>query len=360
MLERNIENELFHLYYDTEPAVLERLDLCRGDDDFRCVYITDDGKAKLAIKHTSNTFTDAERVRCWARLMDEYNKLGIYCPRIVTNKHGERIYEYTEDGREYLVYAEEFSKYDTAEHIGVDGLRDENGRPSYIDDMLRSVGKVAAARFDFMKFRSAYCLLEPFCEPDTTDEGTECAEAFFAFVKEELPGYSARADKLKKLYYANQEALRNVYAALPESCFQADLGPSNVLLDGENKFAGLIDFNLSGREPVLNYTVRAALWKIYDNRLYNRDDGDRELFWYDDALDRIRINEFLHNIECIEEFYDFSDTERAVFPVLFRYMNSFWWQHTREIKRIKDDDAKITMLLDWLEHQMTRDDIRLP
>jgi hypothetical protein len=41
-------------------------------------------------------------------------------------------------------------------------------------------------------------------------------------------------------------------------------------------------------------------------------------------------------------------------------MNSFWWFHLEEIKLIKDDDSKITKLFDWLEYQMTRDDIRLP
>ena len=77
-------------------------------------------------------------------------------------------------------------------------------------------------------------------------------------------------------------------------------------------------------------------------------------------LDDLRIKLFLENIGYIQENYKFTDLERDVFPTLFRYINSFWWFHLDEIKLIMDNDSKITQLFDWLEHQMTRDDIRLP
>ena len=31
------------LYYDTDVTIVKALDLCRGDDDYRKVYIVDDG-----------------------------------------------------------------------------------------------------------------------------------------------------------------------------------------------------------------------------------------------------------------------------------------------------------------------------
>lgn len=354
------EEQIFNLYYDSPPSIIESLDLCRGDIDFRKVYITDDSIKKLEIKHTSNSFTDATRICEWSRLIDEYNKLGIYCPRIVINKNGNQYYKYSENGRDYFIFAEEFSKYDTAEHIGTEKLRDENGKPFYTDNVLRSVGKVAAAHFDFMTFHSAHCMLEPYSPPDTTDEGTECALLFRDYVRDNIPKYYPRVEKLNELFFKNQAALSEIYSTLPVSCFQADLNESNILLDNNNAFVGLIDFNLSGKEPVLNYTVRAALWQIYDKCLYDSNDDDRDLYWYSKALDDIRINSFLHNLKYIEEYYQYTDIERMAFPVLFRYMNSFWWQHVSEIKRIKDNYVKIDSLLCWLEYQMTRDDIRLP
>lgn len=358
----DIERQIFRLYYDNIPENVQKIDHNIDDDDFRRAYIADDGRKKLVIKLASNTFTDQSRIQGWGRLIDEYNKLGIYCPRILPNKNGDLTWQYTENGRDYIVYAEEYAKYDTAEQAGADGLKDETGRPSFVDDVLRSVGKVAASHFDFLPFHSLYCLLEPFSAPDTTDEGTECAILFRDYVREELPKYSARADKLMELYYANQDALRKIYPSLPVSCFQADINDSNVLLDENRKFVGLIDFNLCGREPVLNYAVRLAQLQVYNDRFDDPEDTDsyRQLYWYDEKLDQLRIKEFLHNLAVIGEFYHFSDAEREAFPVLLRYIDSFWWEHVNEIRKIKDDDAKITMLFDWLEHQMTRDDIRLP
>ena len=72
------------------------------------------------------------------------------------------------------------------------------------------------------------------------------------------------------------------------------------------------------------------------------------------------IKLFLENIGYIQEHYAFSDFEKEVFPVLFRYINSFWWFHLDEIKLIKEDACKIAQLFDWLERQLIRDDMRLP
>ena len=181
---------------------------------------------------------------------------------------------------------------------------------------------------------------------------------FVDYIRQNLPAHLSRAEALLELYYQRQEELLTVYPLLPTSCFQADLNDSNILLDENNQFVGLIDFNLCGKEPILNYAIREALWNVADNRLFG--EKDRRLYFYDEELDKLRIKLFLENIGYIQESYEFSEFEKEVFPVLFRYMNSFWWFHLDEIALIKNDEPKIEKLLDWLEHQMTRDDIRLP
>ncbi|MBR4960463.1 MAG: phosphotransferase [Clostridia bacterium] len=345
------------LYFDTEPAV-QVLDLCRGDNDFRKVYIANDGKRKLVIKYMSNTFSDRRRIEGWLRLMDAYRDAGIYCPAVIPARTGETICCETKDGRDYFCYAEEFAVYETAEHIGEEDCRDEDGNYTYTPDVMRSLGKIASAGLDFLDWSSAYCLLEPFSPPDTTDEGTECALLFRDYVKENLPRHLPRTEALLDLFYRNQAELKKIYHTLPVSCFQGDLNESNILLDENRRFAGLIDFNLCGREPVLNYTVREALWAVYDRCLFGENDA--RLCHYDKALDDIRIRSFLRNMAYVQETYTFSEQEREAFPLLFRYMNSFWWQTLSEIERVHEDEESITKLLDWLEHQMTRDDIRLP
>lgn len=346
------------LYYDTEVSNVKTIDLCRGDDDYRKVHIVDDGHRKLVIKYLSNTFSDKRRIEGWFKLMDEYRKIGLYCPAVVPNLRGELLHCDTLDGRDYYTYAEEYSVYETAEHIGKEKLKDEQGHDCYTPDVMRSLGKIASAGIDILDWGSAYCLLEPFCAPDTTDEATECAEAFVKYIRENLPAHLPRAEALLEMFYERQEKLRAVYYLLPTSCFQADLNDSNILLDENNRFVGLIDFNLCGREPVLNYAVREALWGVSDKRLFGEKDS--RLYFYDSELDDLRIKLFLENIGYIQENYEFSEFEKEVFPILFRYMNSFWWFHLDEIKLIKENENKITQLFDWLDYQMTRDDIRLP
>lgn len=358
------------LYYDTDVTIVQALDLCRGDEDYRKVYIVDDGERKIVIKHLSNTFSDRRRIGGWFALMDEYRKTGLYCPAIVPNLYGELLHCDTKDGREYYTYAEEFSLYETAEHIGAEACKDENGHDIYIPDVMRSLGKIASAHLDMLDWPSCYCLLEPFCAPDTTDEGTECAVEFVKYVRENLPAHLPRAEALLELFYKRQEELRIVYPSLPTSCFQGDLHSGNILLDENHHFVGLLDFNLCGKEPILNYAVREALFHVSDKRLVGENDSG--LYFYDPELDELRNQLFLENIRYIQEYYTFNELEKEVFPILFRYMNSFWWAHLYELESIQNDDrnrnsngnldrdSKINRLFDWLEHQMTRDDIRLP
>lgn len=99
------------LYYDTEVSDIKTLDLCRGDDDYRKVYIVDDGNRKLVIKYLSNTFSDKRRIEGWFKLMDEYRKIGLYCPAIVPNCNGELLHCDTVDGRDYYTYQHIFDNY---------------------------------------------------------------------------------------------------------------------------------------------------------------------------------------------------------------------------------------------------------
>lgn len=346
------------LYYDAEVSDVTALDLCRGDDDYRKVYIVDDGHRKLVIKHLSNTFSDRHRIEGWFKLMDEYRKTGLYVPAIVPNRSGALLHCDTVDGRDYYIYAEEYAIYETVEHVGIEHCKDAQGRDCFMPDVLRSLGKIASAKLDILDWPSAYCLLEPFCAPDTTDESTDCAISFVDYIRDHLPAFLPRAEALLEMFYQRQKDLNAVYPALPTSCFQADLNKNNILLDENRNFIGLIDFNLCGKEPVLNYAVREALWGVWDKRLFG-EKGSR-LYFYDKELDDLRISLFLDNLAYIQETYEFSPFEKEAFPILFRYMNSFWWFHLDEIQRIKEDEHRITQLFDWLEHQMTRDDIRLP
>lgn len=176
------------LYYDTEMIDIEVKDSSRGDSDFRKAYIVNDGESKIVIKYFSNSFSNQNRILGWFQLMEEYRKIGLYCPNIIPNRYGERLYKHTIDGRDYYIYAEEFAAFNTAAQLDVE-------KKQYMPDVLRDLGTIASKRLDFLDFPSAYCLLEPFTNVDTTDDVTECALLFTEYIKNNLPQHLPRAKK---------------------------------------------------------------------------------------------------------------------------------------------------------------------
>ena len=176
------------LYYDTEMIDIEVKDSSRGDSDFRKAYIVNDGESKIVIKYFSNSFSNQNRILGWFQLMEEYRKIGLYCPNIIPNRYGELLYKHTIDGRDYYIYAEEFAAFNTAAQLDVE-------KKQYMPDVLCALGTIASKRLDFLDFPSAYCLLEPFTNVDTTDEVTECALLFMEYIKNNLPQHLPRAKK---------------------------------------------------------------------------------------------------------------------------------------------------------------------
>ncbi len=271
------------------------------------MYIIESRTQKLVIKYTLNTFTDDERITGLLALTEAYNKLGIYCPQNIKTLSGNPYYKYEVTGKIYYIYAEEYARYQTAEYIGEDQYKNSDGVPRYYEGMFKSVGKVANAHLNVMQLPSAYCMLEPFCPPDTTDEQTECAELFFEYIYKNIPQFTAEADELKRIFYLIKDKISKVYHLFPTSCFQADLNQTNVLLDDNGFFAGLIDFNLCGKEPIINYVMRDALWR---SNIF--DDGAFLTLEEYEENDLKRRGLFLSNLQIINEEYHFSDIEREM------------------------------------------------
>jgi len=345
-----------NLYCTNPPEHIETLDLCRGVHDFRKVYIVSDGQKKFVIKHCSNEFSNLEKITGWFHLADSYNDLGIYCPACIPTLSGNSIFHYTENHRDYYVYAEEYAKFYTATQIGRENLNDATGQPIYLPDLMRSIGKVASAHFDFLNWPSQFCLLEAHSN-GATDETTLAAMKFSKQIDNICPEFHERMENILNLFFKLQTELKNIYFQLPASCFQGDLNDSNILLNQNNQFAGIIDFNVCGREPVLNYAIREALMHIEDSVLFDEDGN--ELYFYSDELETIRVRSFMKNIGYISELYTFNDFERSVFPLLFRYISSFWWEQVHALKQFSNNKNKVEKILDWIEFQLTRQDIQL-
>lgn len=342
--------EMFLIYRDRQPLHYEIKDMSRGEADFRQAIIADWGEEKRVIKIACNAFTTAHRINGWRQAIDAYRDMGYYCPRILPNRAGNFAETISYNGRDCVVFAEEFSAYQTAKQFGRENIR-KNGRYIFRDDAIRMTAKVAAAHLDCADFPSVWCILERFDPSEADDEVMECAVGFKEIIEEEVPQYRERFQRIWDAFLKNKEELSHVYHQLPTSVFQADLNESNILLDKDLRFAGVLDFNLCGRETVLNMLFRDAFVN-FDEEI--PDEAENNAF-YVDGISEKAYAVFMDNLLLAKEFYAFTQAEIKAAPLLYRYVRPFWWNTFNALRRDKEDTGKVARILDWIETEQTRE-----
>lgn len=319
--------ELYSLFFDGEPVSYTFIDTGRGEQDFRRTFIiTEKSGVKRVIKLADNDFTFPEKIAVWQRAVTEYRKLGYYCPEIFCDKTG-RFPTVRFDGRKCAAYAEEFSPYKTAED-----RNDENAAKTdydkYFADIWTMTAKVAGEYFDYSVYPSGYCLFERFCPSDKVYEVLEVALEWKKTADSLPEKFRTQTERIWRLWTENRDRLEKVYHTLPTSVFQADLNSTNILLDDEEKFVGVFDFNLCGRDVFLNYLIR----EIGD------DEPEKE---------RQRICQAL---ETAREHYIFSQAEKDCVLMLYRCLKPLW--NTLKVTD-KTPDEEIRAQLDSAEHKLT-------
>lgn len=342
-------NSIFNLYDSRQPKQTEYHDSSRGDDDIRKTYIVEYSNGeKYAIKVCKNAFTTPVRVKGWAELIEHYNRLNIYCPKIIQNRYGD----YTAQIDGFLVYAEEYMKYQPAA-----GRNDAaSGERKYEKQLYESIGLVAANPAPLVPWHTAYCIYDKFDENDKYDENLECAIATRDFYRDNIPKYAPKAEALFREYCRRREKFESVYRLLPKSVFQGDLNSSNILVDRDGSFKGLIDFNLSGTETILNYAFCESYGCL-------EDDSEIDLLLDSDALKK-RDGHTKLRLSWIGTRYKFTDFEKEVFNEYYNIVAPFRWPYhcfflTLLNSRDKYPDGRkyAGLILDWIEYQMTRNDV---
>ena len=342
--------ELFLLYSDHQPLHWEYKDTSHGEDDLRCTVFAQWEERKLAIKITCNDFTSPHRVEVWQKTAAAYLAMGYYCPQIVASRNGNFAETVEYEGRQCVVYAEEFSRYKAADQFEEKQII-QNGRNIYHDSALRFLCTVGAARLDLADFPSGLCILERFCPSDPCDEVMECALEFKEIIEKQFPEYRKRFQQIWDSFLANRDALGQIYGQLPASVFQADLNPTNILLDDDLRFVGVLDFNLCGRDAVLNVLFR-ELWINFDE---DSLDKRKNNMYYAEKNNEAALQSFLHNLMLVKATYSFTELERQAAPLLYRYLRVFWWRPLHALKRDKDDPEKVGAILAWIEKEQARE-----
>ena len=324
-MDNEIKN-IFSLFSDDTPLALREIDTSRGDADFRATFIVEAaGGKKLVLKLADNDFTFPEKIAVWQRTVEEYRRLGYYCPRILRDRSGAfPLVEFR--GHRCAAYAEEFAQYAPVE----DRFSEDYGENAalyerYLPDIWRMTARIAALHLDYTDYPSAYCLYETFCPSDKTDEVLENALAWKEYAGTLPDGFADQVRRIWQLWTENRAKLEPIYKKLPTSVFQADLNASNVLLDEEGRFVGVYDFNLCGRDVFLNYLMRES-------------DGVSGIF---------------RALQIASEVYRFSDLEKDAALMLYRCLKPLWYTSVQDLKKAGQDPDAIRICLDETERALT-------
>jgi len=318
---------VLELFFDEAPSKIEVRNTSHGEEDFREAILAEwvSGE-KYVIKLAYNDFTFAEKIEAWKRCAEEYLKLGYYCPRILHSKNGN-FPTVRYKGYDCVVYAEEYSKYRSAEDFGPDAASD------YMDDAFAMTAKVAAAKFDYTDYPSGYCLFERFCPSDDTDEVMANALEWKTYADTLPSDFQNQVTRIWQRWIENREALERIYRDLPTSVFQADLNTGNILLDDNGKFVGVLDFNLCGKDVFLNYLLR-------------------EIRGTDEEYE---LNSILCILKKIRGIYRFSDLEKETALQLYRCIKPLWFTRVQALKAAGSEIKAIRECLDRTEFVQTRE-----
>ena len=317
---------IFSLFSDGTPTAVQSIVTSRGDADFRVTFLIEtDLGSKYVLKLADNDFTFPDKIAVWQRTVEEYRKLGYYCPKIFRDKSGRfPIVDFR--GHKCAAYAEEYALFRSAEDRFADNFgQNASLYNSYKRDIWQMTARIAAQNFDYTAYPSAYCLFETFCPSDKTDEVLENALAWKEYADTLPCAFAEQVGRIWQLWTDNRTALEKVYKKLPTSVFQADLNASNILLDDEGRFVGVYDFNLCGRDVFLNYLMR-------------------ENSGVDGIGEALRI---------AAEVYRFSDIEKDTALMLYRCLKPLWYTRVKKLKEAGNDHNAIKASLDESECELT-------
>ena len=134
---------------------------------------------------------------------------------------------------------------------------------TYLTDIWIMTAKIAGKYLDYGKYPSGYCLFDTFCPSDEVDEVLENALSWKEYAETLPEEFTEQVQQIWQLWMKNRRELEQIYHTLPTSVFQADLNPTNLLIDENGKFVGVYDFNLCGKDVFLNYLPVPAVDLIF-------------------------------------------------------------------------------------------------
>ena len=275
--------------YDISYTKISKIIDSSRPDDYRLNIILDDNYVVRI--NNKNSITE-ERLSGIERLICRYNEIGVNAPHYLKNIAG--TYSIIIDDK--ICYVSEYANYALACDLELEPymLRKES---------IAHLGVLASkyTNYDLVETKSMWSIIDLAPLDIDIDEKQENLNSLV----EELTkiGQVELAIRINEFNNVNRQKIINVFDQLPRCVYQGDLNDSNILIK-DNKFYGLIDFNMSGTEVNINCFLSETDRGILP--------GDFENYSAKEILDNM-INYQNELLKIVLKEYQLNDFEKEVF-----------------------------------------------
>lgn len=347
--------EIIALFHKGKASEYTLKSIRLDEDDSRWILYVNFDQNKYVIKIASNGFTTAERIRGWADIIAEYRKMGYYSPAILKSLRGNYSETIQFNEKCCVVWEEEYAKYNLRDSLDKTVYTRADGMYVYHDEVLAFIAKIAEKHFSNFPYPSGWVRFEPFGADETIDEVSECVETFGELVSEKAPDFLLRWNHIRSLFEENKQKLHEVYGKLPTSVFQSDEATNNLVLDDNGHFLGVIDYNLAGKDVVINRFLSSILFGYSYHRKKATDPHLLPELNLETQKSIIEI--ILDSLRKLRRYYTFSEIEAQAAPFLFKYISCIEYTQIDALEKYAHDHDKLQQLFDFMENELTREDI---
>lgn len=307
----------------------ELIDTSRNDDDRRYNYKINN---QYFLKINNTTAVNEKFLSDIERLIKRYKSIGVYCPVLYRTKDGKLSYRIEKDGLEYTCYVEELAPYSICKSQDKEDY-------DFKKTVLEHLGKLAAnyTGNDLSETNSMWSLIElgPFDEE--VDEKQENMDVLIKCLRDN--GYAEIADELVQLNNKARDRIKACLGKLPRCVYQGDLNNSNILVDEDNKFKGIIDFNMFGTEVNINCFLNEAMYYLEEQDFEEMSAED--IFSKIENMQNSLLATITANYNLNEDELEIMDDYKRIIFASF-YPNVMLWN--RLITKHKWEDKVIGLL----------------
>lgn len=242
MITEDIIRTICSFYGIKTDKIGEVIDTSRNASDQRYIYPIND--AYMLKVSNSGTITE-EYLNDIDKLTRKYRNIGVYCPFLIKNRQNQFSCSCNQGADTYTCYIEEMACYRQAEPTFFHNL-------SFQMKVLRHLG-ILASRYtntDLSNIKSMWSIIDLAPLDTSIDEKQENLNRLLQCLKKH--GLENTAAQAARCNDKSRGIIKAYFDDLPRCVYQGDLNYSNILVNEDNSFRGLLDFNMSGTEVNIN------------------------------------------------------------------------------------------------------------